>query len=257
MHCNRKLLSLVLSIVLVMSVCLPCFAEETPAEATPAVVAEQPALESEVVSEPVVESVPVVEPVVTEEAPSVPAEEPVVEPAATEEPVGEPTEEQPVEEPVATEEAPVVPTEEPAATEPTPAPTTEVTEEPAPEATEEPVVEETAEPTEEPGVEATEEPEDETTEEVEPEATPVPVNCNVEIEIVNAKDTYYYGDEITFRAIVTGCEGVDYQINWEFNDNDMEDEIEWEYAASGETFTFVVTEETANWQWRAAVVIAD
>lgn len=239
MHCNRKLLSLVLSIVLVMSVCLPCFAEETPAEATPAVVAEQPALESEVVSEPVVESVP------------------VVEPAATEEPVGEPAEEQPVEQPVTTEEAPVVPTEEPAATEPTPAPTTEVTEEPAPEATEEPVVEETAEPTEEPEVEATEEPEAEPTEEVEPEATPVPVNCNVEIEIVDAKDTYYYGDEITFRAIVTGCEGVDYQINWEFNDNDMEDEIEWEYAASGETFTFVVTEETANWQWRAAVVIAD
>ena len=253
MHCNRKRLSLVLSIVLVMSVCLPCFAEETPAEATPAVVAEQPALESGGVSGPVVESVPVVEPIVTEEAPSVPAEEPVVEPAATEEPVGEPTEEQPV----ATEEAPVVPTEEPVETEATPVPTAEVTEEFAPEATEESVVEETAEPTEEPEVEATEEPEAEPTEEVEPEATPVPVNCNVEIEIVDAKDTYYYGDEITFRAIVTGCEGVDYQINWEFNDNDMEDEIEWEYAASGETFTFVVTEETANWQWRAAVVIAD
>ena len=78
----------------------------------------------------------------------------------------------------------------------------------------------------------------------------------MEIEIVNEKDKYYYGDEITFRANVTGCEGVSYQINWEYNDNDMKDEIEWEYAGSGDTFTFVITEENAEWQWRAAVVIA-
>ena len=83
------------------------------------------------------------------------------------------------------------------------------------------------------------------------------MNCDVEIEIEDEKDVYYFGDEITFRATVTGCEGVNYQINWEYNDNDMEDEVEWEYADSGETFTFVITEENADWQWRAAIVIAE
>ena len=96
---------------------------------------------------------------------------------------------------------------------------------------------------------------------MEPTEEPVfvPVDCDVEIEIEDEKDVYYYGDKITFRATVNGCEGVNYQINWEFNDNEKEDEDEeeWEIAGTGETFTFVITEENVDWQWRAAVVIAE
>ena len=70
MHCNRKLLSLVLSIMLVMSVCVPCFAEETPAEAAP-VAEEQSA------------------PVVVEGVTPAPTAEPTPEPTAV--PTPEPT----------------------------------------------------------------------------------------------------------------------------------------------------------------------
>ena len=181
MRSNRKFLSMLLAIVLVMSVCVPCFAEEIEFS------------EDEIIFEEYSEDIFFEEEIVIE----APAEEVVVV-------VEAPVEEIVVEEPVV----------------------------------EEPVVEEPVE-------EVVEEPVRET------------IDCDIRIDIKNPKATYYFGDKITFKAKVSGCEGISYKIIWEYNDNDMSDKIEWEEAGSGNEFSYEITQENVTWQWRAVVVLAD
>ena len=229
MHYNfRKMLSVLLSILLVMSVCLPSFAEEVTSQEQPEVI----------VAENVVIEV-TAEENVTDEIDVTAGSEELEETEVTEEEITEETE--------VTEEI----TEETEVTE------EEITEET--EATEEEITEE-AEVVEETEVtEETEVIEEEITEETEVEEVPAYINCGVTIEIVNEKSSYQIGDTITLKATVTGCEGLNYQVNWEYNDNiiDENNEYEWKVASTGMTYTYTITENNADWQWRAAVVISE
>ena len=242
MRSDRKFLSLVLAIVLVIGVCVPCFAEEAPAEEIIIEVPAEDVIIEEIIledsSEEIIFEAPAEEIVIDVPAEEiiieVPAEEIVIE-AAEEPVVEEPVVEEPVvEEPVV--EEPVV--EEPVVEEP-------VVEEPV---VEEPVVEEPV--VEEPVVEAP-------VEEVVEEPVRQPIDCKVTIQIKNPKDVYYFGDKITFKAKVSGCEDVAYEIIWQYNDNDDSDKIEWEDAGSGKEFSYKISQENVTWQWRAVVVLAD
>ncbi|MBE5801418.1 MAG: hypothetical protein E7319_03935 [Clostridiales bacterium] len=240
MHYNfRKMLSVLLSILLVMSVCLPSFAEEVTSQEQPEVI----------VAENVVIEV-TAEENVTDEIDVTAGSEELEETEVTEEEITEETE---VTEEEITEETEV--TEE--ITEETEVTEEEITEET--EATEEEITEE-AEVVEETEVtEETEVIEEEITEETEVEEVPAYINCGVTIEIVNEKSSYQIGDTITLKATVTGCEGLNYQVNWEYNDNiiDENNEYEWKVASTGMTYTYTITENNADWQWRAAVVISE
>jgi hypothetical protein len=98
---------------------------------------------------------------------------------------------------------------------------------------------------------------EEPVEEVVEEPVRETIDCDIRIDIKNPKATYYFGDRITFKAKVSGCEGISYKIIWEYNDNDMSDKIEWEEAGSGNEFSYEITQENVTWQWRAVVVLAD
>ncbi len=199
---------------------------------------DEPATDS--TEEPSVDSTEVPSTESTEE----PTNEPTVDP--TEEPTTEPTEEP-------TTEPTVEPTAEPTAElteEPTTEPTVVPTVEPTTEPTEEPTTEPTVEPTEEPTAEPTEEPTVEPT--AEPTAEPTRAPLTVKVEIVNQKDVYYYGDNFTMRAVVENAiSAVTYQ--WEVLLPGME---EWQAVegAVEETYTFVITEENAQNQYRVKVV---
>ena len=166
------------------------------------------------------------------------AEEPVEEPA--EEIVEEPTEEPEVEE--ITEE----PTEEPEVEEITEEPTEEpeveeITEEP----TEEPEVEEiTEEPTEEPEVEEiTEEPTE------EPEVEEIPAEPVFGFEFDQDPATLGDGDELTMRAVITGLDGIEYEVIWQQLVGE-----EWIDVATGAEFTIVVGDETRGVSYRYIVM---
>ena len=125
-----------------------------------------------------------------------------------------------------------------------------IVEEPAEEepAEEEPIVEEPAEeePTEEEPTE--EEPTEEEPVEEEPtEEEPVGPTFNVTYD----KDplTLADGDELTFIAVITGLEDIEYQIIWQV----MDENGEWIEVGTGETYTITVTPESRGMFWKYIV----
>ncbi len=221
-------------------------AAEAEAAATPEATAEPteaPVATEEPVSTPNVTTAPTAEPEVTvsPEVTIQPSEEPTAEPVATPEATVQPSEEpmatpEVTAEPVATPEATVQPSEEPMATpEVTAEPTTtpEVTEEPTEVPTTTPEETATPEPTATPVVERT-----------------VNIYCTAsEIEI---------GDTVVLKSELTGFEGANIQYCWQWYVADANGNMDWRDApgGSGDTYSFVMTEELVNCEWRL-LVIAD
>ena len=116
-------------------------------------------------------------------------------------------------------------------------------------ATEEPVVEN--EITEE-NITEEETAEEATEEAVEEEAEAEESSVSVKLELKN-KGTIEMGDKITIQAKVEGLEGG-YSISWECNKADGKgwEEIK---GASGDEYSFYLTEETVAYSYRALVSI--
>ena len=238
-------------------------AVEEPAVEEPAV--EEPAVEEPVVEEPAVEEPAVEEPVVEEPA----VEEPAVEEPAVEEPVAE---EPAVEEPVVEEPA----VEEPAVEEP-------VVEEPAVEeaAAEEPAVEEPVdkdsevyladtltslanEPAAEPAPKPLNKALDNESETSEDEELGVliaelidelyPDRCIQIYAYWGEKEFAAFGDSICLTAKLIGYEALEYNLHWQYLDN--QDDI-W-YDLEGETeeqLNLILDEINAQWFVRVQVEI--
>ena len=166
---------------------------------------------------------------VTAEAPA-PVEEKPSEPAPA------PAEEKPTEE--ATVEA-----------------TVEATIEPAAEATVEPTEEATAEPTVEPTEEATVEPTAEPAEEATAEPTPFAFTGKVSVKLRNEGDIYF-GDTVTLRAVVSDA-NADYEIRWEVNKTGRDSDWKVISGETSKTYSFTVTEENAEYAYRAVLVVAE
>ena len=74
---------------------------------------------------------------------------------------------------------------------------------------------------------------------------------NEEIEI---------GDTVVFRSELSGFEGVSIRFQWQWYVQDEETgDWDWENApgGTGDTYTFVMTEELVNREWRLLVSTND
>ena len=210
-----------------------------------------------------------------------PAQEPIPEPAEepAQEPIPEPAEEpaaEPIPEPA--EEPAQEPSEEPAE-EPVPAPAEDPAEEPAPvpiegEITPEPDVQwdpyEDAEEEEEPedeefgpeddGQELFEFDDDdagyvdeELLEQFNNPDTYEQVEFCGTADIELKQDSFAYGDTVTLVARVRGVE-ISYRMIWEANDNDSRG---WYAIASGTEYSFTVTPEIMNREYRVVLFTVD
>ena len=273
-HKGKKLLAMLLAATL-----LTCL--------FPVVYAEEPAAETaaeEVTPVTVEEQIDVTEPVPAEAPAEEPAPEPMEEPAP--EPVAEPMEEpiaEPAEEPA---EAPAEEPEEAPAPEATPAPAEE---EPAEEPAEEPVIEPIQEEiTPEPDIqwdpyEEDADNEDADDEEFEPEDegddeeyfefddddagyvddelleqfnnpdTYEQVEFCGTADIELKQDSFAYGDTVTLVAKVRGVE-ISYRLQWEAND---QDDRGWYTIASGDEYSFTVTPENMEREYRVVLFAVD
>lgn len=218
-------------------------AEETPApEAVPASEA------SEAASTPVPEGTPV------PEATSTPGPETTADPEADEIPSPEATadpeaDETPSPEATADPEADETPSPE-ATADP------EADETPSPEATADPEADETPAPEEalptEPPMESPESPRVFLKEEIDA------MNPNRKIRFYaswGAKDAPEFGDQITLHAQLSGYEGLEYTIRWQFKKS--ADDSWQDMGVQGETCTFTLTRENLDWLFRVAVDITD
>lgn len=82
------------------------------------------------------------------------------------------------------------------------------------------------------------------------EDTVQPGNESVSVARQGSGDVYY-GDEVTLRAVVKNVTG-DYTVVWEcYTANG------WVKVGTGMTYTFTVTEDTADADFRALLILAD
>ena len=254
---GNKLLAMLLAIALLVSLFPAVCAEETGAEESP----EDVTFTSETDGEGVTET-------------PEPTEEPTPEPTAapTEAPTPEPTE-APTEAP--TPEPTEAPAPEPTAV-PTPEPTEAPTEAPTPAPTEAPAEEPTPtpwdpsaggnEPEEE--EEKTSDGEEELYEFDDDDAGTVSAELleqfnNPEIfehlefsgtaDIELKEETFSYGQTVTLRAKVTGVE-ISYRLVWEANDDD---ERGWYTIGSGPEYSFVVTPDIMEREYRVVLFAVD
>ena len=161
-----------------------------------------------------------------------------------------------VEAPAPVEQAPA-PAAEEKASEPTPAPAPEAPapEAPAPEAPapEAPAAETSTEPTEAPAAEATEAPAEEPTAEPTAEPTPFAFTGTVTVKLDNDGDIFL-GDKVTLRAEVRDA-NADYEIRWEYSKGG--DDWKTISGETSKTYSFTVTEENAEYAYRAVLVVAE
>jgi hypothetical protein len=152
-------------------------------------------------------------------------------------------EETPAEEEVVEDEAPVV--EEEPVVEETPA-EEEIVEDEAPVVEEEPVVEET--PVEEEVVEEVPA--------IDVEALLADVTVTVECEIICKGTSPNFGDDVQLTAVVTGADDFEYELIWEYNIIDEDEEDEWtaDPALVGDVVTFTLTMDNYMTEWRARLV---
>lgn len=156
-----------------------------------------------------------------------------------------------VEAPAPVEEKPSEPAPAPAEEKPTAEATVEATVEPAAEATAEPTEEATVEPTVEPTEEATVEP----TAEATAEPTPFAFTGKVSVKLKNEGDIYF-GDTVTLRAVVSDA-NADYEIRWEVNKTGRDSDWKVISGETSKTYSFTVTEENAEYAYRAVLVVAE
>ena len=176
-----------------------------------------------------------------------------------------------VEAPAPVEQAPA-PAAEEKASEPTPAPAPEAPapeapapeapapeapapEAPAPEAPapEAPAAETSTEPTEAPAAEATEAPAEEPTAEPTAEPTPFAFTGTVTVKLDNDGDIFL-GDKVTLRVEVRDA-NADYEIRWEYSKGG--DDWKTISGETSKTYSFTVTEENAEYAYRAVLVVAE
>ena len=124
-----------------------------------------------------------------------------------------------------------------------------------PVATAEPTVEPTAEPTVAPTAEPVAEPTAEPT--VEPTAEPAPVAFTGVVKVkLETEGDLFFGDTVTLRADVRDA-NAEYAIRWEMKSE--EPDAEWEVipGETAETYSFAITEENADYAYRAVLVVAE
>ena len=61
-------------------------------------------------------------------------------------------------------------------------------------------------------------------------------------------DEVNYGDEIKLVAVLSGYEGVDYELVWQYST----DNANWNTYATGDA-SYTITEENVSWYWRLVV----
>ena len=61
-------------------------------------------------------------------------------------------------------------------------------------------------------------------------------------------DVVEYGDEIRLVAVLSGYEGVDYELVWQYST----DNANWNTYATGDA-SYTITEENVSWYWRLVV----
>ena len=61
-------------------------------------------------------------------------------------------------------------------------------------------------------------------------------------------DVVEYGDEIKLVAVLSGYEGVDYELVWQYST----DNANWNTYATGDA-SYTITEENVSWYWRLVV----
>ena len=125
-------------------------------------------------------------------------------------------------------------------------PTNEPSVEPTTEPTIEPSVEPTVEPTIEPSVEPTTEP---TLEPAAEEELVEEIERSVSIRVLGSD--FAEGDTVTMEAVLGGYENVSYTLCWEYSVNGG-----WQTAPGsngGTTYSFMLTQETAQYAWRVTV----
>lgn len=83
------------------------------------------------------------------------------------------------------------------------------------------------------------------------EETAVTGNESISIGRVNKGDVYY-GDEVTLMAYVKNVAGS-YSVVWE----QLTPDRGWVKVGTGESYSFIVTEATADAEFRAVLVLAD
>ena len=157
-----------------------------------------------------------------------------------------------------TAEAPAPVEEKPSEPAPAPAeekPTEEATVEATVEATIEPAAEATVEPTEEATAEPTVEPTEEATVEPTAEPTPFAFTGKVSVKLKNEGDIYF-GDTVTLRAVVSDA-NADYEIRWEVNKTGRDSDWKVISGETSKTYSFTVTEENAEYAYRAVLVVAE
>ena len=268
MNIEKKLLATLLALAMLLCSFPAVFAEDAEAVAEEATVEVQ-----EVMPEPEAEEIPEEEPAEEPETEEIPAEEPAEDPEVEEIPAEElavepETEEIPAEEPAVEPEAEEIPAEDPAeepeaeeipAEEPAVEPETE--EIPAEEPAAEPEAEEI--PAEDPAGEDEEliEIEDDDSGSVSEELLEefnnpetyeaAEFDGNVEIEMKNSE--IRYGGEVTLVAKVSGV-AMNHRIVWEANDGDGRG---WFTVGSGPEYTFTVTPDVVNREYRVSLFTVD
>ena len=61
-------------------------------------------------------------------------------------------------------------------------------------------------------------------------------------------DEVEYGDEIKLVPVLSGYEGVDYELVWQYST----DNANWNDYATGDA-SYIITEENVSWYWRLVV----
>lgn len=267
---NRNLLAALLALVMLLGSFPMVYAEEIipeiPAEVTEAVAEEARAAEAETGEAPAAEEIPAVEetvpeaPETAEETPA--AEEAPAAPAAEEVPAAE--EETPAAEEIpAAEEKAQAAEEVPATEEVTPAAEEAPAAEETPEAAdEEEIAEETTEETaeedsDEEFVEFDDDDAGTVSEELldefnNPETFEAP-ETRAEAEIVLKNSELRYGEAVTLAARVSGVE-LNCRIVWEASDGD---ERGWFTVGSGPEYTFTLTPEVVEREYRVVLFSVD
>ena len=68
------------------------------------------------------------------------------------------------------------------------------------------------------------------------------------------KDYVEIGDDVLLTAVLTGYEGLDYSLRWQYSHNGHEG---WnDLQGGGNTHSFVINDDNYNWFWRIAVDIS-
>ena len=240
MNIKKKLLATLLALAMLLCSFPAVFAEDAEAIAEEATVEVQ-----EVIPEPEAEEIPEEEPAEEPETEEIPAEEPAEDPEVEEIPAEElavepENEEIPAEEPAEEPEAEEIPAEEPAA---------------EPEAEEIPAEDPAGE--DEELIEIEDDDSGSVSEELleefnNPETyEAAEFDGNVEIEMKNSE--IRYGGEVTLIAKVSGV-AMNHRIVWEANDGDGRG---WFIVGSGLEYTFTVTPDVVNREYRVSLFTVD